>query len=284
MLDDFFGLKVLSSHILNLPFGPRLTFNLDQFKPARSFGLKIPQELSRTAWDFQPLGYMKTHEAPVIVGNQNGDKEVRLMRFSLCPSWSKEYPFKPSSYNARMERPLEKFNKDTGKKDIARDPKTGEPAPEYIYQIPSWRDSFNSGKTCLVPITWAIESCHFGKSKGKDIKVAQESEEPYFAVGIWSEWTNKTSGEIYETFALITDDPYQYLFDNGHDRSIFIIPESEHDDWLFGQDMKPEFRFNFLRENRISLNWKSSVVRDLKKTHSYTEEELSYIKVWDGRF
>ena len=255
----------------------------DPEKLSAELGLKIPAAVAGRPWDFQPLGYMKTHEAPVIIGNKSGDKEVRLMRFSLCPSWSKEYPFRPSSYNARMERPLEKFNKDTGKKDVVLDPKTNAPKPEFIYQIPSWRDSFNSGRTCLVPINWAIESCHFGKSKGKVIKVAQETEEPYFAVGIWSEWADKNTGEVHETFALITDDPYKYFFDHGHDRSIFIIPNSNHDAWLFEKDMKPEKRFNFLRENRMSLNWKASVVRELKKTHAYTAEDLNGIKVWDSR-
>ena len=255
---------------------------IDPERLAKKMSLKVPEGLSSKAWDFQPLGYMKTHEAPVIIGNKDGDKEVRLMRISLCPSWSKEYPFKASSYNARMERPLEKFNKESGTKEVVFDPKTKAPVSEYIYQIPSWRSSFNSGMTCLVPMTWAIESCHFGKSKGKVIKVAQESEEPYFAVGMWSEWTDKKSGEVYETFALITDDPYKYFFEHGHDRSIFIIPKSQHDSWLFDKDITPEWRFNFLRENRTSLNWKASVVRELKKTHSYTEEELKNIKVWNG--
>lgn len=252
-------------------------------KLAAKYGLKVPNDLNVESWDFQPLGYMKTQEAPVIVGNKNGDKEVRLMRFSLCPSWSKEYPFKASSYNARMERPLERLNGETGKREVVLDPKTKTPVSEYIYQIPSWRSSFNSGMTCLVPITWAIESCHFGKSKGKVIKVSQESEEPYFAVGIWSEWTDKKSGEVHETFALITDNPYKYFFEHGHDRSIFIIPESERESWLFEKDMKPEWRFNFLRENRTSLDWKSTVVRELKKTHSYTDEDLKAIKVWNGQ-
>ena len=249
---------------------------------ARDMDLKVPKELLGQRWDFQPLGYVKTHEAPVIVGDKNGDRQVRLMRFSLCPSWSKEFPFKPSSYNARMERPLEKFNKETGKKEVVINPETNESASEFIYQIPSWKNSFNSGQICLVPMSWAIESCHFGKSKGKVIKVAQESEETYFAVGIWSEWVDKKTGEVFETFALITDDPYKYFFEQGHDRSIFIVPNSEHDDLLFGKDMKPEFRFHFLRENRITLDWKSDVVRELKKTHSYSEEDLRAIKVWDA--
>lgn len=233
---------------------------------AKRFGITIPQPID--GWEIRPRGFIKTDLAPVIVFK---DKQIQIreMAFSLCPTWSKEFPCKWSTYNARMERPNEKNN--------------GE--PEYIYQIPTWREAFTKGQTCLVPMNSAIESSYFGTHAGKMIRLNVKNDELFFVAGLWSDWVDKSTGEVKETFTLITDDPYDFFFKCGHDRSVFVINEEASLEWLRNEKFKPKERFDFLRENRISLDWDVSVDREMAKgweKRKPTEDEIKSVKVWNS--
>lgn len=232
---------------------------------SKRFGIKIPQQFVN--WDIRPRGFIKTELAPVIVF-KDGLLQVREMCFSLCPSWSKEFPYKWSSYNARMERKnAEKSN-----------------GVEFIYEVPTWRDSFNKGQTCLVPMSGAIESSYFGTHAGNMIKLKVKDDEIFYVAGLWSDWIDQKSGEIKETFTLLTDDPYEFFLRCGHDRSVFVIAEQVRDEYLKNNSFKPKERFEFLRKNRISLNWDVAIDRPLasgwaKKAPS--EKEINEIKTWE---
>lgn len=226
-------------------------------------------------FDFKIRGYTKKEEAPVVV-HQNGKTQIRPKIFSICPEWYEEFPFPFTSYNARMWR--FKKNKEGG---LVLD-KNGNKITEYIYQIPTWRNAFNEGHTCLVPLTAAIESCYFGTHGGQVVQFCLEQNETYYVAGLWEDWMDRHTGEVKETFTLITDDPYESFFNAGHDRSIFIIKESAHKDWL-RKKMTGVERYNFLLENRVELPWKIETDRLLKsnwKKDMPTEEELAEIKVW----
>lgn len=230
---------------------------------SKRFGIKIPEPFN---FDIRVRGYIKTDFAPVIV-EKHGSVQIKEMMFSLCPSWSKEFPCKWSTYNARMERPHPKIPEKS----------------EFIYEVPTWRESFNSGKTCLIPMNAAIESSYFGIQAGNMIKLKTKCDNLFFVAGLWSEWVDKSTGEVKETFTLITDDPYKFFFECGHDRSVFVINEQQHDEWLANKDFKPKDRFKFLRDNRISLDWDVSIDRPMAKgweKKKPTAQEISAIKIW----
>lgn len=239
---------------------------------SKKLGIKIPEPME---FDLLVRGFMKTDLAPVIVF-EDGELKLKEMYFSLCPQWADSFPCKFSTYNARLERP--KVDKKTKKPVL--DKKTGEPISEFIYQVPTWRDPFSKGKTCLVPMSCAIESSYFGSHAGKIVEFSSDG--LFFAVGIWEEYLDRATGEVKETFTLLTDDPYQFFFDVGHDRSVFIINEKAELPWL-KEKMKPEERFNFLRNNRITLPWKVSTNREMAKgweKKAPTKDEIAEIKVW----
>ncbi|MGZ3749056.1 MAG: SOS response-associated peptidase family protein [Pseudobdellovibrionaceae bacterium] len=233
---------------------------------AKKFGIKLPEKLARIDFEIRVQGFLKTDEAPVIRQNNKGDLEITMMKFSLCPSWSKEFPPKFTTYNARMERENKgKFEK--------------------IYQVPTWKESFVKGQTCLVPINAAIESSYFGLSAGKMIRFLQKDLSTYYVAGLWSSWVHKESGEIIESFTLITDDPYEFFFKHGHDRSVFVIHEKAFDEWLKNKSLTPEERFKFLRANRVSLDWAVEEDRPMKsgwEKRAPSEKEIAEIKVWAG--
>ena len=227
------------------------------------YKIHVPENFS-SDFDLIVRGFMKTDLAPIIV-NENNQLTLKAAHFSLVPHWASEFPVKFSTYNARMER---------------ANPKTGE--PEFIYQVPSFRDSFNHGHTCLVPMNYAVESTYFGKSAGNMVKFSQKGGGIFLAVGLHSQYLDKATGEIRETFTLLTDDPYPFFFEHGHDRSIFVIPTAKNEDWLFAK-MKPLERFNFLRSNRISLDWDIALERPMKKgweKRAPTIAEVDAMRVW----
>tara|TARA_B110001454_G_scaffold122549_1_gene114427 strand:- start:23002 stop:23778 length:777 start_codon:yes stop_codon:yes gene_type:complete len=227
-------------------------------------------------FDFRIRGYPKTETAPVVV-HKNGKTQIRELIFSICPEWASKFPFKPTTYNARMRR-----YKRNRMGELVLD-KNGNKIIEYIYEVPTWRNSFNKGHTCLVPLTSAIESCYFGTHGGQMVQFCLENKETYYVAGLWEDWMNRTTGEVKETFTLITDDPYEAFFNAGHDRSIFIIRESAYEDWLKNKKMSGVERYKFLLENRVELPWKVETDRFLKskwQKDTPTEEELAEIKVW----
>jgi len=228
------------------------------------FNIKLPERFTHSNFNLRVQGYLKTDEAPVIRTSHKGELELSMMKFSLCPSWSKEFPTKFTTYNARMER------KNKGRQEL-------------IFEVPTWKESFIQGQTCLVPLNAAIESSYFGLSAGKMIQFTQKENRVYYVVGLWASWLNKETGELIESFTLITDDPYDFFFKHGHDRSVFVISESAYQDWLTNREMKPLDRFQFLKNNRVDLDWSVTVDREMKpgwEKRAPTPDEIADIKIW----
>jgi putative SOS response-associated peptidase YedK len=241
---------------------------------SKKFGISIPETLE--TFDLRVRGFIKTEQAPVIFSDF-GKLKFKMMSFSLCPSWSQEFPYKWSSYNARMERP----KADKNRKPIFD--KAGRQISEYIYQVPTWRDSFAKGRLCLVPLNAAIESSYFGSHAGQIIQFSTQEDEPFYCLGLWDQWLDKQTGELKESFALLTDDPYEFFFRAGHDRSVLIVNDKSYDELLNNSKLTPKARFDLIRENRTSLNWKVETERSMAKgweKKAPTSLEISNIKVW----
>jgi putative SOS response-associated peptidase YedK len=236
---------------------------------AKKFGITIPEKLSEISFEKLVHGYMKTETAPVIFFAE-GKLQVKEMYFSLCPAWSKEFPCEWSTYNARMERSQE-------------DKKTKKIKSQRIYEVPTWRESFSKGQTCLVPINGAIESSYFGTHTGNMVRFSEKEGEVFYALGIWSEWVDKKTGEIKDTFALLTDDPYEFFFKTGHDRSIIVIKDEEFRRWLTDVKLTAEERFEFIRNSRVSCDWKVDIERPMKagwEKRAPSKAEIGKIAVW----
>lgn len=167
--------------------------------------------------------------APVIV--QADEKaELKLMSYSLVPHWSKVRKPKFATYNARIED---------------------------IEAKPSWRKPFKE-KHCLVPMRFFLESCHMGDFAGHMIKISASG--PMAAAGIFDEWLSPETGEIVESFAIITTEPPADILKAGHDRSPVFLPESAQAIWL--QKLKnPK---EFLLKNLIHQPYQFEIESKLK--------------------
>ncbi len=185
------------------------------------------------------------HQAPVVL-NKKGKRLLSPMNFSLIPSWSKEPKARFATHNARIE------SFDTEKKKTV-----------WIYEKPTWRTAF-ARRHCLIPMTAFIEPIYKGDLAGNMVAFKPEDAEILSAAGIWEQWVNQKTGEIIESFSVITDDPIPFVKKIGHDRSPLFLKAGAFDEWLEESEKDPKDLVNFLRKNRADYEWEASKDRAMK--------------------
>lgn len=170
--------------------------------------------------------------APVIL---SVDKEniVRPMQFSLVPRWSKERKVTFATHNARVESVEEK---------------------------PTWRDAFRK-RHCLVPLTHFIEPIYSGEFAGFMVAFHRTDQNVLLAAGIWEEWVDKNSGEVLESFSIITSEPPEFIARVGHDRCPIFLNPSGAQSWISDSLTNPK---DFLLSNKADLNLEVEKFRPMK--------------------
>ena len=203
----------------------------------------VPLKAEAGEWKERILPY---NQAPVIVQDEK-EKHIRLMQFSLVPSWSKERKVKFATHNARL---------------YSFDEKQQIEVP--IYEKPTWRGAFSS-RHCLVPMTAFIEPIYHGKMAGNMVSFLTKDEDIFFAAGIWEEWISKKDGEVIDSFSILTDDPVPFVKKIGHSRSPVFLDENAFDQWLEPGKKDPKELLKLLRENKAKLDFTAEVDRPLAK-------------------
>ena len=160
-------------------------------------------------------------ELPVLCSGST-DK-IRMLRWGLIPSWVK-------SMEAADEIRFKTFN--------ARS--------ETIDSKPSFSSSFNTMR-CIVPVRGFFEWQH---NAGKKIPwyVYRTDNEIMSLAGIWSEWIENTTGEIYSTFSIVTTDANELMAEihNSKKRMPVVLERSDESKWLDLNTKKDEI-FSLLR-------------------------------------
>lgn len=159
------------------------------------FGADFPQSV-----DTKVLPHA---QAPVAVF-RNGTLRWDFYRFSLLPAWSKESKVKFATHNARIETVTEK---------------------------PTWRGPFLK-KHCVIPLSAFIEPIYVGNWAGSMVAFAAEGDQLMWAAGIYDEWTNPETGEIIDSFSILTKEPPPQIADIGHDRCPIFIEKAYIEPWL----------------------------------------------------
>jgi putative SOS response-associated peptidase YedK len=83
-----------------------------------------------------------------------------------------------------------------------------------------------------VPLSQFIEPIYTGEKAGNMVAFAPEGVEFLWAAGIWEQWVSQTTGEVIESFAILTDAPIPFVAKVGHDRSPVFLRESDLGVWL----------------------------------------------------
>lgn len=156
---------------------------------------------------YQPGNYVAFEfpQTPVITNKDTN--LIRMLRWGLIPPWAKDPDIRKYTLNARMET---------------------------IGQKPTFRSVANN--RCLV-IADAFFEWQWMDPKGKEkqkYKLTLPDNEPFAFAGLWSEWANPLTGEIWQTYTIITTQANELMshIHNSKKRMPVILQQGEENMWL----------------------------------------------------
>lgn len=113
---------------------------------------------------------------------------------------------------------------------------------EEMFEKPSFKTSANS-KRCIIYIDGFFEHHHY-KGNTYPFYIQRIDGQPLILGGLWDEWTNRETGEILNSFTIVTTKANQ-LMSKIHNnpklkeaRMPLILNEKEADEWLNGSPEK----------------------------------------------
>jgi putative SOS response-associated peptidase YedK len=166
--------------------------------------------------------------APIVVGNK-----LDLFNFSLIPSWSKEARLKFATHNARLETIDEKA---------------------------TWKTPFLK-KHAFVPMSSFIEPIYEGELAGN--MIAFQTGSLLFAAAIYDNWTNKDTGEVIDSFSIITSQPCDFVKKSGHDRQPVFLNLENAKKWNCLEGPSETLK-TFLQTKALTPNFQTFIDRPLK--------------------
>lgn len=178
-------------------------YDLSESPAAISAHFSVPSSPEFTAnRDVRP-----TQRAPVIRLNPLSNKrESTLARWGLVPAWAKDMKFGTHCINARAET---------------------------LASLPAYRAAYRN-RRALVPVS-AFYEWHGPKDRqaGSRTKYrVRHRDLPLFALaGLWERWTDPRSGEMFETYTIVTTAANEALA-AVHDRMPVIVPPERYESWL----------------------------------------------------
>ncbi|GAB3182122.1 SOS response-associated peptidase [Telluribacter humicola] len=111
---------------------------------------------------------------------------------------------------------------------------------ESIHEKPAYRESYRRARRCLIPSTGFFEWQKVGKKK-YPYYVSLTTTKIFSMAGLWDEWPDKETGEIIQTYTMITI-PANPLMARIHNTKVrmpaILTPENERR-WL-SQDTREE--------------------------------------------
>lgn len=200
----------------------------------RLFGITIPSPFPD---DTEIEERIVPHKLAPVILNRHKKRELHSMQFSLLPSWSPERKIKFATHNARLDT---------------------------IFVKKTWRGPFTRQRA-LVPLSDFIEPIYVHDLKGNMVRFHQRESKLLVAAAVYDEWLDKSTGEIVESFAIITDDPPPFVDQIGHDRCPLFLKESAWEKWLDEGEKNPFQLTQLLRNNVQAVDFGVSVDRPMAK-------------------
>ncbi|HPQ07845.1 MAG TPA: SOS response-associated peptidase [Bacteroidia bacterium] len=149
-------------------------------------------------------------QTPVITNNHI-DK-IQLFNWGLIPPWAKDITIRKNTLNARVET---------------------------IHEKPSFKGVLNN--RCLV-IADGFYEWQWLDDKGKQkqkYELVLPDEELFGFAGLWNEWVDKETGEIINTYTILTTQANELMskIHNTKKRMPVIIKKGFEKDWLLDSKM-----------------------------------------------
>lgn len=183
----------------------------DKVKTGNRFGVTNPPE-------FESVFHANAFANPSmpVITSEEPDK-VNYYNWGLVPSWIKS-------------------RKDAD--DISK--KTGNARSETVFEKPSYRSAIKS-RRCIIPATGFFEWRHEGKEKIPHF-VSTTDQEIFAFAGIYEHWTDKSTGEIINSFSMLTTEANELMeyVHNHRKRMPLILNKEDEKYWLSDLKSKDE--------------------------------------------
>lgn len=144
---------------------------------------------------------------PVVGGYDR--RKMEMMQWGLIPSWVRN---RKSAGEIRL--------------------KTFNARAETVDEKPSFAGSFIS-KRCIVPVMGFFEWQHVGDKK-IPWYIFRADKDIMSLAGLWSEWVDKSTGEVIKTFTIITTEANEMMarIHNSKKRMPVMLGKSSEEQWL----------------------------------------------------
>jgi len=168
------------------------------------YGVNFPDK-----YRYEPSYYYHAFSLPELTAICSGTPAVRSLKWGLIPPWVRNAEdadeIRYKTFNARSESLKEK---------------------------PSFSSSFRS-KRCLIPVRGFYEWQHVGKEK-IPWYIYSVNNEILTLAGLYSEWQNKESGELLNTFAIITTEANEMMAEIHNSKKLMpaILQKDEEKKWI----------------------------------------------------
>jgi putative SOS response-associated peptidase YedK len=141
---------------------------------------------------------------PVVrLNRESGQRELAIMRWGLVPYWAKDAKVAFSTINAKAET---------------------------ITTSPTYREAIKR-RRCLVPADWFYEWQKLDAKTKQPYAIGLKDNSMFAFAGLWERWKDKTSGQVLETYSVITTDPNE-LMEPIHNRMPVILAPKDYERWL----------------------------------------------------
>lgn len=105
---------------------------------------------------------------------------------------------------------------------------------EEAFDKPAFKDAIRH-KRCLIPCTGFFEWRWFNGGKQKYPYFIHRKDEKIFSLaGVWSEWVDRTTGEVFQTYSVLTTraNPLMEKIHNSKKRMPVILTRENEQRWL----------------------------------------------------
>lgn len=166
---------------------------------------------------------------PVIKPAANGkDIMIEMMHWEFIPSYIK-------TMDGLIHFRKGGINPSTGKKDFPHN--TLNAIGEEVLNKPTYKDAALK-RRCLVLVSGFYEWRHFTPPGGKDTAypyyINLKEKEYFFMAGIYNPWIDQQSGEMVDSFAILTTAANSLMeqVHNKKKRMPVILPDEEASEWI----------------------------------------------------
>ena len=156
--------------------------------------------------DYEPTYNIRPTMQSPVVRMKDGQRIGEVMQFGMVPVWAKDIKISYKMFNARSET---------------------------LFEKPAWKRPAKS-KRCLIPANGFFE--WEKREEGKyPFYITDKKTTPMLFAGVYDHWTDKSTGEVLMSYAIITTTPNKEM-KTLHDRMPVILDASEEDGWLSEDD------------------------------------------------